>query len=211
MSRPSKNTDKLLIQAGRRLLPETGVSGLSLRRVAQEAGVNLGMFHYHFKTKRKFALLVLQEIYEEFFKNFSVETGKDVPPLERLRCALITLSKFARDNRRLFLMIFRDVLDENAEAAGFARANIPRHLLIIAGLVRDCQKQGLIKKMPLPSAIAFLAGSSVAPNIVMGVIEQALLRRPFGLAVKLVAPMLASDSAIAERVDLALKALRGDK
>jgi len=48
MSRPSKNTDKLLIQAGRRLLPETGVSGLSLRRGAQEAGVNLGMFPYYF-------------------------------------------------------------------------------------------------------------------------------------------------------------------
>ncbi|MBC7946203.1 MAG: TetR/AcrR family transcriptional regulator, partial [Burkholderiales bacterium] len=50
MPRPSQNTDRRLIKAARKLLPETGCSGLNLRQVAVKAGVNLGMFHYHFKT-----------------------------------------------------------------------------------------------------------------------------------------------------------------
>lgn len=207
MPRPSRNTDQLLIQAGRKLLPETGISGLSLRRVAAEAGVNLGMFHYHFKTKQRFTQLVLQEIYEEFFKDFSVETGGGAAPRERLRKALIALSRFARDNRRLFVMMLHDVIGGEAQALRFAQDNLPRHLAIIVGLIRDCQRQGLIKEMPLPSAIAFLAGGTAMPGIVMGLMEKASAKKPFGLALKQVEPLLTSDAAIAERVELALGAL----
>ncbi|MCX5789955.1 MAG: TetR/AcrR family transcriptional regulator [Elusimicrobia bacterium] len=207
MPRPSRNTDKLLIQAGRKLLPETGISGLSLRRVAAEAGVNLGMFYYNFKTKQRFTQLVLQEVYEEFFKDFSVGTGGDASPRERLRKALIALARFARDNRKLFLMMLHDVIEGEVEAVRFAQENLPRHLSIIAGLIRDCQKQGLMKKMPLPSAIAFLAGSTAMPNIAMGLIERASAKKPFGLAIRQVEPLLISDAAIAKRVDLALGAL----
>ncbi|MBN1226445.1 MAG: TetR/AcrR family transcriptional regulator, partial [Deltaproteobacteria bacterium] len=49
MPRPSKNTDKRLIQAALKMLPKTGCSGLSLRSVARIADVNPGMFYYHFK------------------------------------------------------------------------------------------------------------------------------------------------------------------
>ncbi|MDD5303347.1 MAG: TetR/AcrR family transcriptional regulator [Elusimicrobia bacterium] len=115
MSRPSRSTDKLLIRAGRKLLPETGVSGLTLRRVALAAKVNLGMFHYHFGSKREFSRRVLQEIYEDFFKDFSVETGGPAPAKERLRRALNALARFARDNRKLILAIVRDMMEGEAE------------------------------------------------------------------------------------------------
>ena len=207
MPRPSRNTDQLLIQAGRKLLPQTGISGLSLRRVAAEAGVNLGMFHYHFKTKQKFTQLVLQEIYEEFFRDFRVETSGDPSPLERLRKALTALARFARDNRRLFVMMLHDVIGGEAQALRFAQDNLPRHLAIIVGLIRDCQRQGLIKEMPLPSAMGFLAGSTAMPNIAMGLMEKASAKKPFGLALKQVEPLLVSDAAIAQRVELALGAL----
>ena len=60
MTRPSRNQDQLLIQAAKRLLPEMGISGMSLQRIADECGVNLGMFHYHFKTKDAFIRKVLE-------------------------------------------------------------------------------------------------------------------------------------------------------
>ena len=50
--RPSRNLDRALLAAGRELLPERGCAGLSVREVADAAGVNLGMFHYHFKIAR---------------------------------------------------------------------------------------------------------------------------------------------------------------
>ena len=50
MARPSQNVDQRLLEAGLALLPQTGCAGLSVRRLADHAGVNLGMFHYHFKN-----------------------------------------------------------------------------------------------------------------------------------------------------------------
>jgi len=207
MPRPSRNTDQALLRAGRKLLPETGIAGLSLRRVAAEAGVNPGMFHYHFKTKRRFVALVLQEIYEEFFKGFSMETSGSASPRERLRRALVALSRFARDNRGLFLMMFHDVIAGEEEAVRFARANLPRHLAIISALIRDCQEQELMAAMPVPSAVAFLAGAAAMPNFAMGLLERASARAPFGTPIREVGPLLIGDAAIARRVDLALRAL----
>ncbi|MBI2384725.1 MAG: TetR/AcrR family transcriptional regulator [Elusimicrobia bacterium] len=211
MPRPSRSTDTLLIQAGRKLLPETGVSGLTLRRVAAAAKVNLGMFHYHFGSKREFARRVLTEIYEEFFRGFSMETGLDAPPKERLRGALAALARFARDNRKIILAIVRDVMEGDAVATEFAKANIPRHMEIIAGLVKECQRRGELKDIPLPLAMSFLLGAAAMPNVAMGVIERSSAKKPFGLAPAALFPLFSSDKSIAIRVDLALSALTRER
>jgi AcrR family transcriptional regulator len=211
MPRPSRNTDKLLLKAGRKLRPETGISGLSLRKVAAEAGVNPGMFYFNFNTKKRFAQLVLQEIYEEFFKDFTVESGGDGSPRDRLFRAITALARFARDNRKLFVTIIHDVAEGEEDAVRFAENNIPRHLQVIAGLIRECQSQGHIKEMPLPGAVAFLAGSVAMPVAAMGLIERASARKPFGMPLKQVQTLLMSDAAIEERAELALKALAREK
>jgi len=214
MSRPSRNTDRRLLDAGRRLLPETGIAGLSLRKVAAEAGVNLGMFYYHFGSKRKFVRRVLQEIYEEFFKGFSLETLGEAPPIERLGKALTSLARFVRDNRKLFLSIFRGVLEEDPEAVRFVKDNLPRHIAIVAGLVERCQKQGVLRPLPVPSAMAFLAGGAIMPNLALGLIERTAEKTspglPFGVTPARLEPLLASDKAIRQRVKAALKGLRRD-
>lgn len=211
MSRPSRSTDTLLIRAGRKLLPETGVSGLTLRRVAAAAKVNLGMFHYHFGSKREFSRRVLAEIYDDFFRDFSAGAGGPAEPRERLRAALVALARFARDNRKIILAIVRDVMEGDPEATGFAKANIPRHMEIIAGLVRECQRRGELREMPLPLAMSFFLGAAAMPNVAMGVIERSGARKPFGLAPAALFPLFSSDKSIALRVDLALAALAPER
>jgi AcrR family transcriptional regulator len=207
MSRPSRSTDKLLIQAGRKLLPETGVSGLTMRRVAAKAKVNLGMFHYHFGSKREFSRRVLEEIYEDFFRDFSMETGGQEPAKQRLGLALGALARFARDNRKLLLAIVRDVLEGEAEATAFAKASIPRHMGIIIGLVEECQRRGELKQIPAPLVLSFLLGATAMPILAMGIIEKSAAKKPFGLTMAEVVPVFVSDKAIAARVGMALAGL----
>ena len=77
ITRPSKNTDKEFIEVALEMLPETGCSGLSLRVIAKKAKVNLGMFYYHFGSKKEFIRVVLQEVYERFFKGFEIEANSN--------------------------------------------------------------------------------------------------------------------------------------
>lgn len=207
MSRPSRNTDQLLLRAGRELISKTGFSGLKVRQIAARAGVNLGMFHYYFKTKEKFARNVLQELYEEFFKRFSIESSGKGDSKERLRRALNILGRFVRDNRKLILVLLQDVLQGHKEIIKFARDNVPRHLSIIISLIKQCQKEGSMRKMSAPMVISFLLGSIASPNFAVEIIKRATAGEPIGLAVKIVKSVLLSDSAISERVDMALKGI----
>ena len=207
MPRPSRQTDQLLIQAGIELLDQTGFSGLNIRQVALRAGVNLGMFHYHFKTKDEFTRKVLSQTYEKFFSEFSLESAAKVPSLERLRRALNILGRFVRDNRRLILGLTHDVMSGNREVQSFMTQNAPRHIRVMVALVRLCQREKVIIKAPLVSTLAFLAGSIAAPNLISGFLEQAEIPSVAKGIVKLFRGQVISDKAISRRVELALRGI----
>ena len=73
MSRPAGDAEQRLINAGKAILEDTGLSGMSVRAVAARAGVNIGLVSYHFGGKEAFVHRVVLEVYEEFFKDFSLE------------------------------------------------------------------------------------------------------------------------------------------
>lgn len=208
MTRPSQNTDRLLVATARAMVQETGVSGLKLREVAQRAGVNLGMFHYHFKTKDAFLRRVLQEIYEDFFARLSLESSGDGNPLERLRKALLVMGRFARDNRRLFMLLLGDAIKGDRLTLDFARANIPRHAAVLLELIIECQKLGRIRPVPLPVAMSFLVGGVTVPNAIVTLVEHAGAKRPFGMKPARVKELFLSDQALKLRVDLVLTGLK---
>src|SRR5262245_39077088 len=138
MPRPSSNTDEKLLKAGRDLLPLTGISGMNIRQVAKKARVNMGMFHYHFKTKDAFARRLLQEYYEEMFATLESKT-RSGSPLEQLRAVIFTFGCFARDNRHLLLGMFRDMALGEPATVDFIRANLHRHVELILRLVVEAQ------------------------------------------------------------------------
>ena len=109
MPRPSRNLDKALLAAGRELFPDRGCAGMSIREVAEAAGVNLGMFHYHFKSREAFLRALMQQGYETMFATLSLELARPSDTVSTLRYALRAIARFVRDNRR-FLAALRTAL-----------------------------------------------------------------------------------------------------
>jgi AcrR family transcriptional regulator len=199
MVRPSQNIDQLLLDAGLALLPSTGCAGFSVRKLAQHAGVNLGMFHYHFKTKDNFIRAVLQRTYEEMFSALSLRVNPAHAPLDNLRDALGVLGQFASKNRHLLVRILADAMSGEALAADFLKANLPRHLAVIGSLIRQAQQEGSLVQAPVPQLIAFMAGSVAAP-VLIGTAAGASMA-------ELAGRQLISPEAIAQRIDFALRGL----
>src|SRR5471032_3520100 len=131
MSRPSAHLDRKLVSAARAMLPETGFSGLAVREVARRAGVNAGMFHYHFKTKDVFLRRVLLECYEDFLQSFREAAEAPGTSRARLRRVLISFARFARDNRVMYTLMLRELLNAQPEMYAFARDNFPRHVSVV--------------------------------------------------------------------------------
>src|SRR5687767_924697 len=156
--RPSRNLDRALLAAGRELFAQRGCAGLSVREVADAAGVNLGMFHYHFKTREAFLRALLQSVYEEMYSQLAVAgaaAAGATSALDRLRAALRFMGRFVRANRPMLARVLADALCHEPIALAFARENFPRHLGVLQALVKAAQDSGELAPMPVPQALGF--------------------------------------------------------
>lgn len=203
MARPSQNVDQLLLDAGLALLPQTGCAGLSVRRLVEHAGVNLGMFHYHFKNKDTFIRAVLQRVYEEMFAALTLQVDAKRPVLANLRDVVATLARFGRGQRALLLRMAADAMAGEAAVVEFFAANLPRHLAVVARLVAQGQKEGVLVAAPPQEVVAFLFGAVGAPVL----IGAALQPHAPASAGQDIARHVLSDAAIARRIDMALRGL----
>src|SRR5512134_831758 len=132
--RPSRNLDRALLAAGRALFPSRGCAGLTVREVADAAGVNLGMFHYHFKSREAFLRALLQSVYEDMFAQLSQRAqqlpagGRQARAVDVLRAALQFMGRFVRAHRAILTRILTDALCNDPIAVEFLDRNAPRHL-----------------------------------------------------------------------------------
>lgn len=204
MVRPSQNIDQLLLDAGLALLPSTGCAGLSVRRLAEHAGVNPGMFHYHFKTKDNFIRAVLQRTYEEMFSALTLRVNPAHPPLQNLRDALGVLGSFGLQNRLLLVRIISDAASGEPMAAEFLKANLPRHVAVIAALVQQAQREGSMIQSSVPQVIAFMAGAVAAPLLIATAVQK-------NAGTKAAANLVLSEQALAERIEFTLRGLSPSK
>jgi AcrR family transcriptional regulator len=203
--RPSRNLDRALLAAGRELFPASGCAGLSIREVAQAAGVNLGMFHYHFKTREAFLRALLQGLYEEMFSQLTFQGAGEWGPVENLRAALRFLGRFLRSHRPILARVLADALTGNELAREFLRDNFPRHLGVMQALIVLGQKEGLIRPLPVPQIMGFCAGSLAAPIVFGGAVAESGSLGKAGT--KMLHDALLSDEAIDQRIELALSAI----
>lgn len=209
MPRPSRNVDQLLLKAGHELLPTTGIRALSIRQVTERAGVNLGMFHYHFKSKDIFVRAVLEQKYNDMFTNLTLESNRSAVAIKNLRAAVNVLARFGRDNRGLLVRMIGDAFSGENVAREFVQANLPRHIKVVTQLLVQSQQEGDLKKMPVSQALGFVMGGVGAP-ILLGwaVISNGFLPT---MAAHEIEQSVFTDAAIAERVDMALTGLAAGK
>ncbi|MFZ6641206.1 TetR/AcrR family transcriptional regulator [Undibacterium sp. TC4M20W] len=204
MARPSQQLDEVLLQSGRALFAQHGCGGLSLRMLAEHAGVNVGMFHYHFKNKDNFLTQLLQTMYDEVFVQLQAEVNHEGSPVQRLREALYLLGRLLREHGGWIGRVWADAAMGEKVARQFLEKNGSRHVLLITGLLMQAMESGEIAMAPPTHALAFLMASVAAPMVIvpraldMGFVP-AMLQEPLS--------QVLSDDAIADRVNRALYAL----
>jgi len=174
MSRPSKNVDKKLIQAGKELVTESGLASLKVRKIAARAGVNPGMFNYHFGTREKYIERLISEVYEEFFSNFKMESETSGNSLDRLRKIMLNAAFFIRDNRTLIEPFIEEIMTGNKKLFDFARKNMTKHVNVILALLSECRKDGYIVKAPVLASLPIIIGAVALPNIIVRILEKKL-------------------------------------
>ena len=76
-----------LIDAGLRLAERTGLSGLSVNLLVEEAGVSKGTFFHHFGDRSSYVLALHREFHERLLREIRRATADLEPGRERLLAA----------------------------------------------------------------------------------------------------------------------------
>jgi AcrR family transcriptional regulator len=208
MSRNPGNADRLMLEAGKEIVAKEGCSGLRIRELVQRAGVNLGMFHYHFRTKERFKEALLQEMYDIFFEKLtSASKEKASTAVGQLRNTLIAMGDFVNSKNEHYLAIFKDILNGDDEVIDFVTRNGPRHMAVIRELVERCQKEGSIISIPFSQIMGFMMTSVNMPILIGTVVRRHAKNRMKPQDLKNYESLVLSKEAIVQRIDLALKGL----
>jgi AcrR family transcriptional regulator len=164
MGRKSQDLDKKLILIGQSLIQEVGVSRVSLREVARLADVNLGMLSYHFKGKEDFIIKCLDNLYAPFIaelETINLDEVKD-HDFEQL---LFKLGKFSRDNRKIILLLLKDMLSNDEVVKDFISKNFTQHFRLTMKALRsylDVQDDNHLKiDTALKMIVALVGGPSL--------------------------------------------------
>jgi AcrR family transcriptional regulator len=84
-----------LLTAAESLLVEVGYAGITVRRVAERAGVNHGLVHYYFGSMQELLLRVLERFTDGLVERQRAMYAADVPFIEKWRQAMRFLDEDA--------------------------------------------------------------------------------------------------------------------
>jgi uncharacterized protein (DUF3820 family) len=125
--------------------------------------------------------------------------------LHRLREALTVLARFIRSHAAILGRVIADARAGDEVAVEFLRTNAPRHLGVLLALMEQAQSEGLLVPMAPLQRFTFVMGAVGAPLLIAPAV------RALGVAPEMLGEALQvqviSDEAIAERIDLVLRAL----
>lgn len=200
-----EDTRTHLIRTGLRIAKRQGLRALTVRGLAQAAGVNLGTFVYHFGTRDVFVAEVIESWYAPLYDQLKVTVDASLAPVARLRALCRQLVEFLITHRRFIVHVIADAAAGEAGARTFMQTLAGRHPALLLQVIREAQAEGALGGDDPLNTMVFLLASVGGPLLgFTAIAESGLLSRAFTVALEAAA---ATDSAALQRLDWALRGL----
>lgn len=137
-----------LIKAGIEILSTEGVGGLSLRKVAQRAGVSHSAPYAHFADKQALIAAISTEGYRRLYEKLIIVSQKYADdPLRQLVEAGWVYTRFALDDPAHFKITFSGFIEKEKEYPAFVEMS-QQSFSVVVEIVRGCQADGILEVGP---------------------------------------------------------------
>jgi len=137
-----------LIRAGVKILAKEGVSGLSLRKVAKQAGVSHAAPYSHFADKQALIAAISTEGFKQLHKQ--IASAREVhshDPATLLKETARSYIQFATNEPDRFKLMFSSVIEKEKDYPEFVAAS-KENFQQLVNVVEACQQAGLLKSGP---------------------------------------------------------------
>ncbi len=133
-----------LIQAGVEILSKEGMEGLSLRKVAQRAGVSHSAPYSHFPDKQSLVAAISTEGFNQLYSELDAAIlAYPKNPRKQLQEGIRAYVQFALNNTDTFKIMFSGALEKEKEYPSFVAISSKTFQRVV-DVVRACQEAGLL-------------------------------------------------------------------
>jgi AcrR family transcriptional regulator len=169
MARPASDIATRILRAARDRFLTEGVDGASLRKIAHDAGTNIGMVYYYFKTKDELFLAVVEETYVGVLADLEKALAEDVSPEQRLARVYQRVANMNDDELKLIRLLLREALVSSRRLEHIAERFRKGHLPLVAKTIAEGRSDGSFRT-DLHPGVLFAATFS------LGIMPQLVLR-----------------------------------
>jgi AcrR family transcriptional regulator len=154
-----------LLEAAERILERDGISGLTLRAAAREAGVSHAAPKNHFGDLSGLLSELAAVGFERFVATMQAGVRESDPPDARMAAIGRGYVAFARSYPSLFLLMFRsERLDVNRPAL---RAAMDASARMLSGAIGESRGEKVQETLTLPQAASIVAAWSLVHGFAM--------------------------------------------
>ena len=137
-----------LIQAGVKILSKEGISGLSLRKVARQAGVSHAAPYAHFADKQALIAAISTEGYKQLYTRVEkVRKTYASDPAQLLIETAWSYIDFGLNEPDRFKLMFSSVLEKEKDYPDFVHFS-KKNFAQIVSVIAACQEAGILRAGP---------------------------------------------------------------
>lgn len=137
-----------ILKTAEHLFASKGFDGTSVRDIADEAGVNIAMISYYFRSKEK----LMETLFEQRMGNVqmrveSLMKDESLSPLDKVNMLIDDHIERVMHRQKFYKILYcEQVLNKNPLIISVMNDFKKRHVAIISELIKDGQKKGMFKK-----------------------------------------------------------------
>ena len=104
------STEEKIIEAARNIFTQKGFSATRTRDIAEEAGINLALLNYYFRSKQNLFQIIIEEKFDTLFGMIGpILSDKEVPLEEKISTLVASYTLMLLENEDLPLFVLSEI------------------------------------------------------------------------------------------------------
>jgi len=168
----AESTEERIKQAARKLFTQHGFAAVRTRDIASEAGINLALLNYYFRSKQKLFDLVMMENFRKFLSGMTVNFQDPSLNIEdRLKRIVAAYVDFLTEFPDLPLFILNEIKGNPSKIAEQIRQEVGPARSAFFKELQEAKKDGRIELDPAHFVIN-LVGLTVFPFVARPLVQR---------------------------------------
>ncbi|HWK08049.1 MAG TPA: TetR/AcrR family transcriptional regulator [Puia sp.] len=160
------STEEKIKAAAKKLFTQKGFAATRTRDIAEEAGINLALLNYYFRSKEKLYDIIMLENFRQFIQGISVNVFDEKTSIEeKLEKVVIAYIDFLSANPNLPLFVLNEIKGNPSRIAAQINEEVSPTRSHLLQQVQEAAKAGKIAPIDPFHFIANLVGLTIFPFI----------------------------------------------